>query len=87
MKVGDLVWYNSAGSSRTAIILDFAKNNWLDHRVKTEMVKVFWTGGEGPMPAMYGRFGERIYNHDAHTCFVRAKTHMGFNMFKVISSV
>ena len=87
MKIGDLVWYNSAGSDRTAIILDFVQNNWLDPHNKIDMLRIFWVGGTGVRPAMYSPAGYRIYNQDANNCFVRAKSRSGFNMFKTISDV
>ena len=87
MKIGDLVWYNSAGSDRTAIILDFIQNNWLDPHNKINMLRIFWVGGSGARPSMYDSTGRRIYNQDANNCYVRAKSRSGFNTFKVISGI
>jgi hypothetical protein len=91
MKIGDLVWYNCAGSKQTGLVLGFAKNTWLDHTRKTDMVKIYWISGAGPRPAMYSGEGQRLYNSDitrkpeCFECYVRVKSRSGFDLFKVIS--
>jgi len=91
MKIGDLVWYNCAGSKQTGLVLGFIKNTWLDHTREIDMMKIYWTGGTGPRPAMYSNEGQRLYNSDVtrkpeyFECCVRIRTHAGFDLFKVIS--
>ena len=89
MKVGDLVWFNSGGSSHRALVLGFVRNNWLDHLNKTEMAKVYWLDGKGPRPSMYDVNGRRIFaerRDEVGECFVATKSRSGMPMFKVISS-
>ena len=89
MNVGDLVWFNSGGSSHRALVLGFTRNKWLDYVKEQEMAKVYWLGGDGPRPAMYDTEGRRIYEQhrdDIGECFVATKSRSGMSMFKVISS-
>jgi len=91
MKIGDLVWYNCAGSKQTGIVLGFIKNTWLDHTKDTDMVKILWVGGSGVKPAMYDLTGQRLYNSDISRkpeyfqCCTRLRSRAGFNLYKVIS--
>ena len=88
LDIGDLVWFNSGGSSHRALVLGFVKNTWLDHFKETEMVKVYWLGGKGPRPNMYNTNGSRIYGHvgpEVGECFVAVRTRSGMPVFKVIS--
>ncbi len=91
MKVGDLVWYNCAGSTRTGLVLGFTKSMWLDHAREADMVRIHWVGGEGARPAMYSTGGQRIFNSDVikktecFECYVSVKSMAGFDLFKVIS--
>jgi hypothetical protein len=89
MHIGDLVWFNSGGSSHRALVLGFTRNKWLDYIKEQEMVKVYWLGGLGPRPAMYDAEGRRIYGQlrdDIGECFVARRTRSGMPMFKVVSS-
>jgi len=88
LHIGDLVWFNSGGSSHRALVLGFVRNNWLDHLNETEMVKVYWLGGEGPRPAMYDAEGHRIFDRHkdyAGECYVASKSRSGLSVFKVVS--
>ena len=88
MNIGDLVWFNSGGSSHRALVLGFTRNKWLDYAKEQKMVRVYWLGGEGPRPAMYDTEGKRIYGQhkdDIGECFVAIKSRSGVPMFKVIS--
>lgn len=90
INTGDLVWFNSGGSTHRALVLGFAKNTWLDHLKETEMVKVFWLDGTGPRPSMYNAEGDRIFaerRDNIGECFVAIKSRSGFPLFKVISAV
>ena len=88
LNIGDLIWFNSGGSSHRALVLGFTRNKWLDYLKEQEMVKVYWLGGEGPRPAMYDTEGRRIYGQhrgDLGECFVAKSTRSGMSTFKVIS--
>jgi len=90
MKIGDLVWYNCAGSTRTGLVLGFTKTTWLDHRRETDMVKIHWVGGTGDRPTMYDTEGRRLFHKqtrkiDCFECYVSVKSTAGFDLFKVIS--
>ena len=89
LDIGDLVWFNSGGSSHRALVLGFTINKWLDFVREQEMVKVYWLGGKGPRPVMYDAEGRRIYGQhrdDIGECFVALSTRSGLPVFKVISS-
>ena len=52
------------------------------------MMKVFWLGGAGPRPSMYGSDGSRIWREDMGDigeCYVAIESHSGMPMFKVLS--
>ena len=88
LNIGDLIWFNSGGSSRTALVLGFTRNNWLDYVKEQAMMKVFWLGGAGPRPSMYGSDGSRIWREDMGDigeCYVAIESHSGMPMFKVLS--
>ena len=90
MRVGDLIWYNCAGSTQTGIVLGFTKNTWLDHERETVMMKIYWTGGTGPRPVMYDLEGRRLWDRetrkfDSFECYVSAKSRSGHSLFKIIS--
>ena len=88
LNIGDLIWFNSGGSSHRALVLGFTRNKWLDYVKEQEMVKVYWLGGAGPRPCMYDVNGRRIFREDMGTtgeCFVASKSAGGMPMFKVIS--
>ena len=88
LNIGDLVWFNSGGSSHRALVLGFTRNRWLDHIKEQEMVKVYWLGGKGPRPLMYNTNGSRIYNQvgpEVGECYVAVRTRGGWPVFKVIS--
>lgn len=91
MKVGDLVWYNCAGSTRTGLVLGFTKSMWLDHAREADMMKIYWLGGHGARPVMYNTEGRRLFhrevkNLNSFECYVSAKSSAGLDMFKVVSS-
>jgi hypothetical protein len=88
LHIGDLVWFNSGGSSYRALVLGFVNNTWLDYLKETEMVRIHWLGGEGPRPTMYNTEGQRIYagrDDLVGECLVAATSRSGMPTFKVIS--
>ena len=88
LNIGDLVWFNSGGSTHRALVLGFTLNTWLDHFKEQRMVKVYWLGGTGPRPSMYDANGRRIFREDIGTtgeCIVAIKSRSGMPMFKIIS--
>jgi hypothetical protein len=88
LNVGDLVWFNSGGSTHRALVLGFTLNTWLDHSKEQRMVKVYWLNGIGPRPSMYDAEGRRIYagrRDHVGECFVAIKSRSGMPVFKVIS--
>ena len=88
MKVGDLVWYNCAGSKQTGIVLEICIKDGTayPHGKRTEMIKIHWyTIGYGPRPAMYSADGTRLFGSDHPTAYVPTKGTSGIKIFKVIS--
>jgi len=65
MNVGDLIWFNSAGSKQTAIVLDFGTmslGNRDPRDPSYEMALLHWSGGgKGVLPPMYDAGGRRMY--------------------------
>jgi len=87
MKIGDLVWYNTAGSKQTGIVLEIrTMKHVVAYDEQCEMIKIHWnTNGSGPRPAMYGDSGNRIYGADQLISYVQVKSKSGIGLFKVIS--
>ena len=87
MKVGDLVWYNCAGSKHTGIILEIRMmESGNTYGEASEMMKIHWNArGSGPRPAMFGDNGQRLWGTDIRESYVRIKSKEGFYFFKVIS--
>ena len=88
LNIGDLIWFNSGGSSHRALVLGFTRNKWLDYVKEQKMAKVYWLSGTGPRPSMYDTNGRRIFaerRDDVGECFVATKSRSGMPVFKVIS--
>ena len=87
MKVGDLIWYNCAGSKHTGIILEMrTMKDFGTYGDPCEMMKVHWNArGSGPRPAMYDGDGQRLWGAGIRESYVRTKSKEGFYFFKVIS--
>tara|TARA_R110002110_G_scaffold67186_2_gene183463 strand:- start:224 stop:493 length:270 start_codon:yes stop_codon:yes gene_type:complete len=87
MKIGDLVWYNTAGSKQTGIVLEIrTMKHVITYGEQCEVMKIHWsTNGSGPRPAMYSVDGNRIYGTDQLTSYVQIKSKGGIGLFKVIS--
>ena len=87
LKVGDLVWYNCAGSKQTGIVLEiFMKDDVFTYGEQTEMIKIHWNvNGSGPRPAMYAKDGTRLWGIEHLTAYVPTKSTSGIGIFKVIS--
>ena len=88
LNIGDLIWFNSGGSSHRALVLGFTRNKWLDYVKEQKMAKVYWLDGKGPRPSMYDAEGKRIFaerRDHVGECFVAIKSRSGMPMFKIIS--
>jgi len=87
INVGDLVWYNCAGSKQTGIVLEIRMmENVITHGEQNEMMKVHWnTNGSGPKPAMYDPTGARLFGIEHVESYVHIKNKHGIGFFKVIS--
>ena len=86
MKVGDMVWYNCAGSRQTGLVLEVitVENRYVSE-TPCEMMRIHWNeNGSGPKPAVYNSEMQRQFN-DVPDCYVRIASKNGLAMFKVIS--
>ena len=95
MNVGDLIWFNSAGSKQTAIVLDFGTmslGNRDPRDPSYEMVLLHWSGGgKGVLPPMYDTGGRRMYGdrfgsaNAGSVGYCRTITRSGHRVFKVLA--
>jgi len=95
MNVGDLIWFNSAGSKQTAIVLDFgvmSLGNRDPRDPSHEMALVHWSGGgKGVLPPMYDTGGRRMYDtkfgsaNAGSVGWCRTITRSGHRVFKVLA--
>lgn len=86
MKTGDMVWYNSAGSKQTGLVLEIitVENRFISE-TPCKMIRIHWNeSGYGYKPAVYDSEMKRQFG-DIPDCYVRLTTKTGLSMFKVIS--
>ncbi len=91
MKVGDLIWYNTAGSKEIALVLDIVPKTLCDRINPTMVALIQWAGNKGGIrPRMYDESGRQIYSsRESRRQFDRGwvplKTKEGYSLFKVIN--
>lgn len=91
MKVGDLIWYNTAGSKEIALVLAIVPKTLCDRINPTMVALIQWAGNKGgPRPRMYDESGRQIYQpwesrQQCNMGWVPLETKEGFSLFKVIN--